>query len=346
MRGKEPFLKKSATRKSVNSRAPRLSQNGTRSLKPPATTHSHSSKDTADDSSRRSRSPQIIDSQSVLACVRVAAPIVAPSVSVCGHSASAWPILHELVWCRLQRPIAWAGVLIDFWPGIIKGDIGGSNKYLATLIGVTDDVSVSLDDMVPYQAYWVEKALFSAIQMRCRGRTRVRLLDLDRDLRAEMNDSQYAAVSSAFLFAITFSKHLATVWSWASKTNTPDCGSATSSPSFSRYALRPRRSKEGQYTMLWWGPERIERRQLVRLKMSRNVIDIDDGVSAVPPSTVDRSIGSESPAFLQIHSISHWRKSLRPGGSLAGPVVAGTIFELVDKKDECGERLHRIHFAI
>ena len=337
-RRKEPLLKKSVTRKSINSTTPRLSPNRTRSLKPPVTTHSHSSKGTADDPSQYAHlPPQIVDSQSILACVRVAVPIAAPSASVGRHLANTWPILHELVWCKLRRSIAWADVLIDFWPGIIKGGVGGSSQYLVTLIGIAgEDVPISFDDMVPYQAYRVEEAMSSAIQRCCRGKTRIKLLNLVRDLPTEIDDSQYATISSAFLFAITFSKHLSTVWSWVPNSNVADRGSAATVPSLSRYALRSRRSKEGQYAVLWWGPERIERRQLVRLKMSRNVIEIGEGVSAVPPSAVDGSVGSEGPAFLQIHSISYWRKSLRPGGSLAGPVVAGTIFELIDK-DECGE---------
>lgn len=326
VRGKELLSHKPATRKPTKSTLSRLPPNRRPSMKLSGTVHSP--KDTAGDPPRRAQRPVIADGQTILARVRVAVPsadVVNP------HSANSWPILHELVWCKLWRPIAWAELLIDFWPGIIKEDIDGSNEYVMTLIGVTHNVSISLDDMVPYRAYRIEETLVHGVQRCCRRETRVRLLNLDRYLRAELDDNRFAAVSSAFLFAIAFSEHLATVWSWTSKSNIADSGSVVAAPSKSRYALRSQRSKE-QYNVLWWGPECVESRQLVRLKMSHDALSINEDVWAAASSS---SVGSERPIFLQVHSISHWLKSQRMGRSLAGPVVAGMIFELVDENQCC-----------
>ncbi|KAF9644160.1 hypothetical protein BDM02DRAFT_3131943 [Thelephora ganbajun] len=282
------------------------------------TIHSYSLKDTTDDSPHRARRSSLVaDSHSILACVRVAAPIVAPSADVNLHLASAWPILHELVWCKLRQPIARVEILVDFWPGLIKEGTNGSNEYLVTLIGITHNVSISLDVMVPYRAYQMGENLIRGIQRCCRGETRIRLFNLDRYLRTEMDDNRFAVVSAAFLFAIAFSEHLATVWSWTSKSNIDD--------------PRSRRSKEEKYDVLWWGPECIERRQLVQLKMPRDAISIGEDASAAPPLTGNCPAGLERPAFLQIHSISYWPKSQRTGGSVTGPVVVGMVFELADE---------------
>ena len=328
VRGKELLSKKSASRKPTNSTALRLPPNRRSSIKSSSITHSHSSKDTTRGSQRHTLQPSIVNNQSILACVRVAAPITAPNADIDARSANAQPILHELVWCKLRRSIAWEEVAIDFWPGIIKEDIDGSNEYVLTLIGVIQNIPVSLDATVPYRAYRTEETLIRGIQRCCRGETRPRFLNLDRYLRTEMDGSRFAAVSSAFIFAVTFSEHLATVWSWSSKPNISGRGSVVAAPSQSRYALRSQRSKAKQYDVLWWGPECIKSRQLVQLKMSQDVIFMNEDVSAAP---TNRSAGSEGPVFLQIHSISYWPKPQRMRRSLAGPVVAGMIFELTDE---------------
>ena len=335
VRGKGRLPRRSAARGLIKSTSSRLPTNRRSSMKPSGPIHSYPSKNTTDDTPRHPRRPSgIVDGRTVLARVRIADPITAPSADIDVRSATAWPVLHELVWCKLHRPIAWVEVLIDFWPGIIKEDVDGSNEYQVTLIGITHDVSISLDAMVPYQTYRTEEALVCRIQRCCRGKTRIKLLDLDRYLGIKMDDSRFAAVSSAFLFAIKFSEHLATVWSWTSKLNVTDHEPAVAAPTPSRYALRSRRSKEEGYGALWWGPECIKKWQLVRLKMSQDAISFGEDVSAAPPLT-DSPVGSGSPIFLQIHSISYWPRSRRTGSSLAGPVVAGMIYELVDER-QCG----------
>jgi len=331
VRRKESSSQKS--RKLVKSATSRSLPNRRSSAKLSGATQSHLPKVTTVALPHRTRRSSLIaDGQSILARVRISAPIAAPSPDA--HSVNTWPILHELVWCKLQRPIAWAEVLIDFWPGIIKEDIDGSNEYLVTLIGITHNVSITPGSMMPYRAHRVGETLVCVFQRCCRGETRVRLLNLDRCLRTELDDNLFSVVSSAFLFAITFSERLATLWSWTSKSNITDRGPVVAAPSQSRYALRSRRSKTEQYDALWWGPECIERGQLVQLKMSQDVISISEDLSVAPPLTTNHSAGPGRPTFLQIFSITHRQKSQRIEGSLAGPVVAGMIFELTDEHQD------------
>ena len=323
VRGKELLSQKS--RKPVKPTVLRLPPNRRSPIKFSSTTLSHSSNGTTDGSQHHTTRPSITDNQSIFACVRVAAQIATPSVDGNARSANTQPILYELVWCKLWRSIACAEVLIDFWPGIIKEDINGSDEYVVTLIGISHDMSISLNAMVPYRAYRIEETLIRGIKRCCRGGTRVRLLNLNRHLGTELDDNRFAAVSSVFLFAVTFSEHLATVWSWSSKLDNADCGSVAAAPSQSRYALRSQKSKEEQHNTLWWGPECIKIRQLVQLKISRDVISMGEDVSA------PGSVGSKGPVFLQIHTMSYLPKSQRTRRSLAGPVVAGMVFELTDE---------------
>ena len=223
--------------------------------------------------------------------------------------------------------MALAGVVIDMWPGIIKEDNDGSDQYLVTLIGVTNNELVSMDAMVPYRAHRTAETLISGIRQLCRGQTRIKFLNLDRYLGRELDKNRSTVVSSAFLFATAFSEHLATVWSWKLKSNVVDPSSVRPAPSRSRYPLRLRKTTT-EYDALWWGPECIEKRQLVQLKMSRDVI-------SDPSPTTDHSAGLEESVFLQIHSISCLPKSRRAGESIAGPVIAGMVFELTDGH-QCG----------
>lgn len=282
---------------------------------------------------RTGSSPDLLPShgaKKVLGCVRVAVPKGSYSNGGTILTIASWPTMHELVWCKLEHSVIWIDAIIEFWPGIIKESPKGPEGYLVTLLGNTRDIHVSLHAMLPYQSYQVEEAMLHKLQSAGRRRARTTLLDLEEYSRVEMDDSRFSSISSAFSFAISFSVHLATVWSWAVN---PETGSSVPPSSISRpvaYHLRSQKHTEKQYSILWWGPERIEIQQMVRLKMSTSAISIDPDVLTTPvlasyPTELDE------PTFLQIHSISYRQKSQKTGDRLTGPVVAGAIFDLVDE---------------
>ena len=219
--------------------------------------------------------------------------------------------------------------VIDLWPGIIKASPKGSGGYLVTLIGNTHDVFISLYAMVPYQAFRADEAMLRKLQPPRRKCVHTTLLNLEEYAEVEMDDDRFSTVSLAFSFAIAFSAHLATAWSWSAN---PDA--AGSRPV--KYALRSQTHKEKRYDVLWWGPECIEERQLVRLKMTSGAIFTDPNSPTVP-ALANYPVGPDQPLFLQVHSIFYHQKRGQ-GRERLGPVVAGSMFDLVDE-NQYGARL-------
>jgi hypothetical protein len=305
---------------SVSSRASRKSRPNPPS--PVPTSESHAG-----------RSPGLspVDSaRMVLAYVRVAAPRIAPNAGCPLPAVVPWPNMHELVWCKLRYPIVWVDLVIDFWPGIIKAAPKGPDGYLVTLLGNTRDVDISLHAILPYQAYRVEEDILCKLQSTRRKQLRTVPLDLEEYGGVEMDVSRFSIISSAFLFALSFSVHLATAWSWSANSETPGSVSTSTRSQPMRYTLRSQKHREERYGVLWWGPERIEERQLVQLKLSPDAIFTDPNVP-VAPALATYPTGLDRPIFLQIHSIFYRQNSQKRGDCLIGPVVAGAIFDLVDE---------------
>ena len=308
--------------------------------------------------SRRSRSPLLIPTstsrlpvdgaQNVLGCVRVAVAKTPPSADGAPLTVAPWPTIHELVWCGLEHPITWIDGVIDFWPGIIKAGPKGLDGYLVTLLGNARDVHVSLHAMLPYPSYQVKEAILHELQPMGRKRARIALLDLEEYAGVDMDDSSFSVISSALSFAVSFSVHLATAWSWTANQETGGSVSTSSRSQSTKYRLRSQKHTEEGYNVLWWGPERIEVRQLVQLKMSTSAISIDPNTLATPVSATFPT-EPDKPVFLQIHSMSYRRKSQKGADHLTGPVVAGAIFDLMDESQygmrSCCGLTHRLYFA-
>lgn len=321
--------------RSLGKSTPRCSAKSTPSVSSRASRRSHSNPPIRTSTPKKSAdcprdSLPADGAKTVLACVRVAVSKSLPSADGALLAAVPWPTMHELVWCKLQHPIVWVDVVIDFWPGIIKAAPLGQDECLVTLLGNIRDVRVSLQAMVPYQAHRVEEATIRKLQPTRRKRIRAALLDLEEYGGTVMDDSRFSTISSAFLFAISFSVHLATMWSWTANSEITGPVSASTRSLPRRYALRSQKHKEERYGVLWWGPERIEERQLVQLKMSPSAIFTNPDTPTASVFTAYPT-GLDQPIFLQIHSMFYRQKPQKKGDHLVGPVVAGMIFDLVDE---------------
>ena len=280
--------------------------------------------------------------QNLLGCVRVAIHQTTPAT----QGAPIWPTAHELIWCKLQHSVKWTDVTIDFWPGVIKAGPEELDRYLVTLLGSTHDLRFPLHALMPYRLYRVEETVLQKLQSAHKKRARPTLLNLEEYMRVDMDEHRFSTISSAFLFAISFSDHLATAWSWTANQTASSASSASSTSTSrpTRYCLRSQKRGEERFSVLWWGPERIEVRQLVQLKVSTAAIFIDPDILSAP-TLATHPTEPDQPVFLQIHSMSYRRKSEKKGDHLTGPVVAGAIFDLVDESQygtglHCGPRHH------
>ena len=193
--GKELLSQKSVAQKPIKSTTSLSHPNKRSTMK---LSSSHLPKNTPDDSPCHTLQGSITNNRSIITCVHVVAPTTVPGATMSAHLTHLWPILHELVWCKLLQPIARAEVVIDLWPRIVKEGIDESSKYMVTLIGITHNVLISLDGMMPYQVYQMEAALIRGIQQCCWEETRVRHLNLDWYLRTKLDDNRFAVASSAF----------------------------------------------------------------------------------------------------------------------------------------------------
>lgn len=265
--------------------------------------------------------------------------------TACGYpsSAGSWPILHELVWCKLQKPIECSGVVIGLWPGIVKRyEERSADAIYVSLLGNKHDAAFTIDRLLPYQAYRMEETLVQELRRRGAGTRRIPLLNMEKVIGTKLDDAKLSVVSSTCVFALTFSQHLSTVWSCTS-----DLKSHQPSPSACRLRRgrkpgTPQRPLKKEYNTLWWGPERIRLQQIVRLKASLSSVRLDQQVLNAQFTPEAKDSGPTTSVFLKIRSIFSETLEARNSGPGTNPFVSGVLFGLVSDADQRGGSLQLV----
>ena len=280
-------------------------------------------------------------SRAVAYFVRASTPVGVSTPQDYPPPTGPWPVLHELVWCKLRKPIESSGTAIDFWPGIIKRheERFAGTVYHVSLLGNKHDIAFTINHLLPYQAYRMDGAMVQELRRRGVGRRRIALLDLEKVTGTELDDSRFSVISSTCIFALTFSQQLSAVWSC---TSDPE----PRRPSASTYQLqeewRPetrQRSRKKQYSTLWWGPERIRLQQIVRLKISLPSVRFDRQILNARFTPGPKESGPTTLLFLKIRSIFFDTPEARDDGPGTNPSVSGALFGLVSDADQRGASL-------
>ena len=275
-------------------------------------------------------------------CARIPTPVDV-STSAYNHQSPTgmWPIRHELVWCKLRKPIGGFNTIINFWPGIIKRheERSAGTIFHVSPLGNKYDIPFKLDHLLPYQAYRMEGNLVRELHRHAKGSSRITLLNLEKASGTKLDDHRLSIISSTCIFAIEFCQQLSTVWSC-----TIDQGFHQPSSS----TQRPQREGEPglqtlqhswrkEYNTLWWGPERIQSQQMVRLKVPLSSVHLNRGTSNVQFAQGVEGGGPTALVFLKVRSIFSESLEVRKDVPSTSPFISGGLFALISESDPRGE---------
>jgi len=291
------------------------------------------------------RNPEIAPVQTsriIAYYVRIPTPVDS-SASSCNHQSPTglWPISHELVWCRLQKPLEGSSATIYFWPGIIKSHEERSTGTIfhVSPLGNKHDIPFKIDQLLPYQAYRMEGTLVRELHRHATGSSRISLLNLEKVAGSKLDDDRFSIISSTCIFAIEFCQQLSVVWSC-----TADQG--PHQPSSPTHRLRsggqpglqtPRYPRRKEYNTLWWGPERIRSQQMVRLKVPLSSIHLNQKASNAQFVQWVEGSSHKATVFLKIRSIFSESSEVRKDALSTTPFVSGGLFALIFESDPRGE---------